>query len=129
MLPIGLIGLTQTPNLRRSERVAVTAGVDGGKPERLAMSYGRTGGVGRGLGVAVDLGIAVGVGLGVGVAVGVGVIVGVGVGANSSWINSMRPPLPNSFAWTAFEPPTTYCPSLDTSTENAEPGKSICPIN
>jgi len=52
-------------------------------------NYGRTAGVGRGLGVGVDLGVAVGVG--VGVAVGVGV----GVGVPWSWINSMRPPLPN----------------------------------
>ena len=35
----------------------------------------------------------------------------------------MRPPLPNWLAWTALEPPTTYCPSVDTSTPNAEPGK------
>jgi hypothetical protein len=36
----------------------------------------------------------------------------------------MRPPLPNWLAWTAFELPTTYCPSADTSTPKAEPGKS-----
>ena len=89
----------------------------------LPFNHGRTAGVGRGLGVAVDLGVAVGVGLGVAVAVGVG------VGVVGIWINSTRPPLPNWFACTAFEPPTTYCPSLDTSTEKAEPGKSIWPIN
>ena len=48
-------------------------------------------------------------GVGVGVAVGVGVGVGVGCGCN--WINSMRPPLPNWLAWTAFALPATYCPS------------------
>jgi hypothetical protein len=41
----------------------------------------------------------------------------------------MRPPLPNSLAWTAFDPPATYCPSADTSTPNAEPGKLIAPIS
>ena len=66
------------------------------------INHGRTAGVGRGLGVGVDRGVAVGVGLGVAVAVGVG------VGVACSWINSTRPPLPNWFAWTAFEPPTTY---------------------
>jgi hypothetical protein len=41
----------------------------------------------------------------------------------------MRPPSPNWLAWTAFAPPTTYCPSVVTSTEKAEPGKLIWPIN
>ena len=63
-------------------------------------NYGRGAGVGRGLAVGsglavgVGLGVEVGVGVAVGVCVAVGVGVGVGVGV-TTWINSIRPPLPN----------------------------------
>ena len=97
-------------------------GVEVGVAVEVAVAVGVT--------VAVDVGVGVTVGVvvAVGAAVAVGVAVGVGEGL-VSWINSIRPPLPNSFAWTAFAPPTTYRPSVVASTENAEPGKLIWPIN
>jgi hypothetical protein len=102
--------------------VTVGLGVELGVAVGVAVAVGVT--------VAVDVGVAVTVGVVVaeGVAVAPGLAVGVGEGL-ASWINSIRPPLPNWLAWTAFAPPTTYCPFVETSTENAEPGKLIWPIN
>jgi len=62
-----------------------------------ATTYGRGGGVPRGLGVGVGLGVSTGVGVGVGVGVAVAVAVGVGEGAPAVPITPMdwsQVPLP-----------------------------------